>query len=232
MKASVVIVAGGQGARLGADVPKAFIPLGGRPLLLHSLRVLNDHASVETVVLVVPEDRLREAAALAAEAGADKVHAVVGGGQERWHSVRAGVLETPEDCDVVLVHDAARPFVTEAVVDAILEKAESYHSVITATRVVDTIRRFTEDKAGETVDRESLVRVGTPQLFRRDELLAAFERAEQMAEPPTDEAVLMQTLGFEVGIAWGDPINFKITDRRDLELAESIVSRKAAGGDA
>jgi 2-C-methyl-D-erythritol 4-phosphate cytidylyltransferase len=228
MKICAVVVAGGQGTRLGDSIPKAFIDLGGKPLFLHSLSVLDSHPTIESVVLVVPQERMRETASLAAEAGANSVCAVVAGGEERWHSVRNGVKEAPEQCDTVLIHDAARPFVTHAVIDAIIDKAQSYQSVITATPVVDTIRRFEDDRAGETVDRSSLVRVGTPQLFRIADLMAAFDKAEHMAEPPTDEAVLMQKLGFEVGIAWGDPLNFKITTTRDLELARKMIADPAA----
>ena len=223
MNAAAVIVAGGQGTRLGSSLPKAFVELGGRPLFTHSLAILEAHPSISSIVLVVPMQQMREAASHAADAGAAKLRAIVPGGEQRWHSVRNGSLETPEQCDTILVHDAARPFVTHEVVDALLLKAQSYRAVITVTPVVDTIRSYEQDRAGPTVDRRSLVRVGTPQLFRREDLLRGFEEAESMEEPPTDEARLMQELGIEVGIAWGDELNFKITTSRDLALAHAIV---------
>ncbi len=224
MSAAAVIVAGGQGARLGSQIPKAFVELDGRPLFTFSLAALDTHPAVAALVLVVPHEYVRRTVSRIGGLGLTRPCCVVAGGEQRWQSVRSGVLETPAECDTILVHDAARPFVTHAVIDAILNKTDSYRSVITVTPVVDTIRTFEHDRAGPTVDRRSLVRVGTPQLFRRADLLKGFDKAGRMAEPPTDEAMLMQSIGVEVGIAWGDDINFKITTPGDLRLAHAIVA--------
>ncbi len=226
MKCCAVIVAAGRGTRLGASVPKAFLELAGRPLFAHSLAVFDSHAAVAQIVIVAPADRLKETARLAADCRVGTQLAVVAGGGERWESVRNGVSECAPGIEWVLVHDAARPFVTEQVVDSLLETAASYRAAVTVTEVVDTIRRFDGDRAGDTVDRHSLVRVGTPQLFSRGELLRGFGLAQSLSSPPTDEAVLMQHLGIDVGIAWGDPINFKITTPRDMELARLLAERQ------
>jgi 2-C-methyl-D-erythritol 4-phosphate cytidylyltransferase len=230
MNVCAVIVAAGQGTRLGLSTPKAFIELGGRPLFTYCLGVLAAHPSIGRVVIVGPPERLREMGEIAgATAGAEAKLAVVAGGAERWQSVRNGVAECSAAWEWILVHDAARPFVTRAVVDALLEKARSYLAAVTATPVDDTIRRYRNDRAGETVDRSQLVRIGTPQLFRREDLLRAFAAVAELPSPPTDEAVLMQALGIDVGIAWGDPLNFKVTSPGDLELAQALVARRRAG---
>ncbi len=228
MSVAAVIVAAGQGARLGMDMPKGFVPLAGRPLLQYSLQELGTHPDVAQLVLVVPADRLKDAAAIAASVELTARVSVAAGGSERWESVRNGVQECSEAYEVVLVHDAARPFVTHAVIDSLLQQSHSYRSVVTVTEVVDTIRHFIDDRALETVDRSRLVRVGTPQLFHRTDLLEGFGRAQAMDDPPTDEAVLMQSMGIQVGIAWGDPANFKITSRADVELAEALLAWKHA----
>jgi 2-C-methyl-D-erythritol 4-phosphate cytidylyltransferase len=124
----------------------------------------------------------------------------------------------------VLVHDAARPFVTRAVVDAVLEKKKRYDCVITATPEVDTLRLANGELAGETIDRSKLVKVGTPQLFRRTVLLKAFASARGLSSPPTDEAVLMQHIGVPVALAAGDQANFKITTPADLAMAEASIA--------
>lgn len=145
------------------------------------------------------------------------------GGEQRWQSVCNGV--DCSDAEWVMIHDAARPFVSSLVIDGIIAKQSEYDCVITATHEVDTVRMYSGDQAGETIDRDKLVRVGTPQMFRKNILCQGLEKASISDTAPTDEAVLMQQMGVTVGIAWGDPKNFKITTSSDLEIAEAIVAR-------
>ncbi|MCP4712984.1 MAG: 2-C-methyl-D-erythritol 4-phosphate cytidylyltransferase, partial [Planctomycetes bacterium] len=151
---------------------------------------------------------------------------IVNGGKERRGTVKNGILSTDESSEWEMIHDAARAFVTNEVIDELLAKRSSFKCAITATPVDDTIRRFENDTCIETIDRSSLLRVGTPQLFHRQSLVEAFSHAESMSPPPTDEAMLMEKCGITVGIAWGDPHNFKITTPRDLETAEAILSNR------
>lgn len=223
-RVSTIIVAAGQGARLGATVPKAFIPLGGRPMFLHSLRVFASHAAVTEIVLVVPAAMYDEVRQLVGEGETPKNVLVVGGGEHRWQSVRNGVMASSEDW--VCVHDAARPFVTHTVIDSLLDKAPAYRAAITVTPVVDTIREFEEDRAGITIDRSKLIRVGTPQLFEKTALTKAFALAEEIDPPVTDEAALIQASGIEVGIAQGDPVNFKVTSPSDFSVAEALIEKR------
>jgi 2-C-methyl-D-erythritol 4-phosphate cytidylyltransferase len=156
---------------------------------------------------------------------ADKVR-IVAGGAERWESVRNGCAAAGGDW--VLVHDAARPFVSNTVIDAVLEKRNDFDCVITATPVVDTVRTIAEGgRCGATVDRSALMRVGTPQLFRRERLTPAFELIKDMPSAPTDEAALFERLGIDVGYSWGSAMNFKITDKADLETARAIIAMAA-----
>jgi 2-C-methyl-D-erythritol 4-phosphate cytidylyltransferase len=176
-----IIVAAGSGSRLGFSIPKAFVPLAGKPLLSWSLDTFLNHPSIRKVILVVPQSMFDETVS---KFGSARVHCVVGGA-ERWESVRNGV--TASDADFVMVHDAARPFVTSKVIDSILDKSTRSDCIFTATPVVDTIRKFTGDTAGETIDREELVRVGTPQFFKRSSLCTAFLSIKQEDVLPTDE---------------------------------------------
>ncbi|NLG16902.1 MAG: 2-C-methyl-D-erythritol 4-phosphate cytidylyltransferase [Fibrobacter sp.] len=217
-KIDAVIVAAGSGKRLGYPVPKAFVPLGGKPMIEYSLNTLLSHKEIGTVVLVVPAEKLQTSQK---EYSCERVK-VVAGGEQRWNSVNNGVKSTSSEW--IFIHDAARPFVTDPVIDRILEKKNSYDCIITVTPEVDTVRNFEGDRAGNTVDRDKLVRVGTPQLFRRKLLLEALDLAGSSETPPTDEAVLMQNMGVAVGIAWGDPGNFKITTQSDLKIAEAIIA--------
>jgi 2-C-methyl-D-erythritol 4-phosphate cytidylyltransferase len=211
-----IIVAAGSGSRLGFSMPKAFVPLAGKPLLSWSLDTFLNHPSICKVILVVPQSMLDETVS---KFGSARVRCVVGGA-ERWESVRNGV--STSDADYVLIHDAARPFVTVEVIDSILDKSSYSDCVFTATPVVDTIRKFTGDTAGDTINREELVRVGTPQFFKRSSLNTAFLSIKPGDALPTDEVMLMQKNGHTATIAWGDPNNFKITTIEDLRLAEAL----------
>jgi 2-C-methyl-D-erythritol 4-phosphate cytidylyltransferase len=223
-----VIVGAGAGTRLGLSVPKAFADLCGKPIVYYSLRTFVNHPAVDRTILVVPLVMMDEALSVINSYGdlADRVR-IVAGGAERWESVRNGCCVA--EGEWVLVHDAARPFVSNMVIDTVLEKRDKFDCVITATPVADTIRTIGEEgRCGGTVDRSTLMRVGTPQLFRRERLIPAFELIKEMPSAPTDEAALFERLGIGVGYSWGDAMNFKITDKADLETARAIIARKAA----
>jgi 2-C-methyl-D-erythritol 4-phosphate cytidylyltransferase len=220
----IVIVAGGSGARLGAPVPKAFIALAGKPLFMHAFDAFESHALTDAIILVVPADMIAVTkAVLSSRKSQKKVH-IVEGGKERWLSVQNGTALSSSEW--IMVHDAARPFVTHAIIDAVLDKTHNYNAIITATPETDTVRSIEGDRCLATIDRTTIVRVGTPQLFRAKTLKESFSSAAPMPSPPTDEAMLMEKMGIPVGMAWGDPLNFKITTPSDLLLAEALCARK------
>jgi 2-C-methyl-D-erythritol 4-phosphate cytidylyltransferase len=219
----VVIVAGGAGTRLVAPVPKAFVNLHGKPLFLYSIEAFDTHTATGSIILVVPRKMIElTQTLLAGRTSAKEIH-IAEGGKERWNSVQNGVSACTADW--IMVHDAARPFVTHAVIEAILEKTSHYDAVITATPETDTVRTFEKDRCLTTMDRTKLVRVGTPQLFRAETLKESFLAARSLDAPPTDEAMLMEKMGIPIGIAWGDPLNFKITTQADLTIAEALCAR-------
>ena len=215
-----IIVAAGSGTRLGYQVPKALVPLRNKAIVSYSTTVFREHPAIDSIFLVVSEQMLSSVGKIGL---GDDISLVIGG-PERWQSVRNGCRASTAEW--VLVHDAARPFVTADVIDSLLEKKSDFDCAITVTPVVDTIRTFTHDCAGETIDRSTLVRVGTPQLFRRALLEEGFSIADKLHPPPTDEAMLMQAMNIKVGIAWGDIRNFKITTPADMEIAEALLAAK------
>ncbi len=223
-KTDVIIVGAGSGTRLGHTTPKAFVRLAGKPILYYSVSAFVSSPLVSSVILVVPstmKDQTETFLNHFPQLGTKTT--VTAGGDERWKSVRNGVAVS--SAEWVMVHDAARPFVSQAIINSVLEKRTQFQSVITATPEVDTIRTFQGDKTGKTVDRTTLLRVGTPQLFRRELLMNAFVKASQMVPPPTDEAALIEMEGITVGFSWGDPLNFKITTPSDLLIAEALLER-------
>jgi 2-C-methyl-D-erythritol 4-phosphate cytidylyltransferase len=222
----VVIVAGGSGQRLGGAVPKQFQPVRGVPMLLWSLRPFTSHPDVSDVVVVVPADT----AAALPEWLADLVKAglhVVGGGSERMDSVEQGLRALPAECTIVLVHDAARPFVGREVIDAVISRVREGEGAIAALPVRDTLKSARTDGADAiisgTVPRETMWRAQTPQGFPRALLENAFAHARSKKIVATDEAALVEQLGSRVHLVVDSSWNIKITTPDDLRLAELIA---------
>jgi len=225
-----IIVGAGSGTRLGYSTPKAFVELCGKPLLYYSLKTFCSHQSVNRIILVVSPTMIETAKRFINEHNdfANKV-AITVGGAERWQSVRNGV--SLSDGEWVLIHDAARPVVTRGVIDSLLALRENFDCAITATPEVDTVRMIEDgSRCGATLDRSKLLRVGTPQLFRREKLLASFDKIDEMTSPPTDEAALFERLGIPIGYSLGEPVNFKITTKTDLEIALALIEKRGSDG--
>jgi 2-C-methyl-D-erythritol 4-phosphate cytidylyltransferase len=209
-----VLAAAGSGDRLGSDRPKAFARLGELPLLAESLGRLEESDWVDSIVVVVPPGWEEPAILLAEELGAGKVAGVVAGGATRAESVRLGVMEVPDDAAVIVVHDAARPVLPEEVVERVLAPlSEGWDGVVPALPVADTIKRVRGEEVVETLARDELVVVQTPQAFLADALRRAVEGGEA-----SDCAALVERAGGRVRVVEGDPRLLKVTTRADLEL--------------
>jgi 2-C-methyl-D-erythritol 4-phosphate cytidylyltransferase len=221
-----VIVAAGRGDRLGADRPKAFARLGGRPLLAESLERLEDSDWIDSIVVVAPPGWEEPAILLAEEIGAGKVAASVTGGAERVDSVRAGLAEVGADAAVVLVHDAARPLLSDSVIERVLAPlSEGWDGVVPALPVADTLKRVDRERVVETVSRDDLVAVQTPQAFLADALRGALEPDAPLA---TDCAAYVEAAGGRVRMVEGDRRLLKVTDEADLEQVEAWLRENSA----
>ncbi|HWN23057.1 MAG TPA: 2-C-methyl-D-erythritol 4-phosphate cytidylyltransferase [Gaiellaceae bacterium] len=219
MSVWALLVAAGSGERLGEERPKAFVRLGQLPLLAEPLRRLDESSWIDSIVVVVPEGWEEPAILLAEELSATKVVASVTGGATRAESVRAALAEVPEDALVVLVHDAARPLVSDAVVERVLAPlSEGWDGVVPGLRLADTVKRVEGDAVVETVDREGLVGVQTPQAFLAPTLRAAYAGGLGGA---TDCASLVEARGGRIRWVEGDRRLLKVTTPDDLELLSS-----------
>jgi 2-C-methyl-D-erythritol 4-phosphate cytidylyltransferase len=221
-------VAAGRGDRLGGENPKAFAKLAGRPLLAESVERLDASEWIEAIVIVAPEDWEEPAILLSEEVGAGKVAVSAPGGPTRADSVRLGLAEVPEDAAVVLVHDAARPLLPEAVVERVLLGLEpGWDGVVPGVPVADTLKRVDGEVAAETVSRDGLVAVQTPQAFPASVLRSAAAAAGP-ASGASDCAGLVEAAGGRVRVVPGDPRLLKITTREDLVLAEALLAAERA----
>ena len=217
-----ILVAAGTGSRLGGDRPKAFVALGGRPLVAESLERLDLSDWIDAIVVAAPAGWEEPTILLAEELVASKVASVVTGGATRAESVKNALAEVSDDALVVLVHDAARPLVDDAVLERLLARlGEGVDGAVPALQVSDTVKRIEAGLVLETVPRETLVAVQTPQAFLADRLRAAYAGELQGA---TDCASLVERAGGRVGVVTGDPRLLKVTTADDLELAERLLA--------
>jgi 2-C-methyl-D-erythritol 4-phosphate cytidylyltransferase len=216
----VVLVAAGRGERFGADRPKSFANLAGRPLLAESLERLEASDWIEAIVVVAPPEWEEPSILLAEELGAGKVHAAVTGGDTRADSVRVGVAEVPEDAAVIVVHDAARPLLPEDVLERVVTAlGDGWEGAVPALPLVDTVKRAEGEAVAETVDRTGLHAVQTPQAFLAD----ALRRALAGAADATDCAGLVEASGGRVRLVAGDPRLLKVTSPADLDFVETLL---------
>jgi 2-C-methyl-D-erythritol 4-phosphate cytidylyltransferase len=223
MNCLAILVAAGRGERLGGLRPKAFLPLAGEPMLLRAARAFEAASTVHAVVGVVPGDELETARVLLA--GLRKLRGLVAGGARRQDSVLEGMKQAPAGFDgIVLVHDAARPLVDAALIDAVAAAARAHGAALPTLPIVDTVKRVREGNVVETVDRSELGAAQTPQGFRYELLVRAYEAAFRDRVTLTDEAMAVERLGCRVASVPGSPRNRKITTREDLEWAEALLS--------
>jgi 2-C-methyl-D-erythritol 4-phosphate cytidylyltransferase len=214
-----LLVAAGAGARLRIDRPKAFADLGGRPLLAESLDRLDRCPWVDAIVVAAPPGWEEPVILLSEELAASKVVACVTGGATRAESVRLALAEVTEEALVVLVHDAARPLVEDVVVERVLAPlAEGYDGAVPALPVADTVKRVEGRRVVETLPRDDLVAVQTPQAFVAGSLRRGY--AGEVGDA-TDCASLVERAGGRVAVVDGDPRLVKITTAADLALVES-----------
>jgi len=211
------------------DAPKAFVPLGGKPLLHYSLRALAALEQIGEAIVTVPAGMERRARAEVERAGLDIPVKLVAGGAQRQDSVRNALGLTSAESEVVVVHDAARPFATSALFSACIEAAGRADGAIAATAVADTLKRVESRKITATVARECLWQAQTPQAFKRAALVEAYDRAMRERWAATDDAEVIERYGGRVEVIESSATNFKITTPADLEIAEALAARIFAG---
>lgn len=213
---------------MGSAVPKQFMILGGLPLLVHSLRVLQASPLVSEIVLAVPEsDRHTCQVDIVPQYGLTKVTQVVAGGARRQDSVRHALQAAGGDLDVVLVHDAVRPFLTEDMIERVVARAREVGGAIVAIPMRDTVKEASDDMIIQrTVDRQQLWLAQTPQAFRASVLRETHEKAEAEGVQATDDALLFERYGHTVAIVEGRGDNIKVTRPEDLIMGEAVLAAK------
>lgn len=224
--AVAIVLAAGGGERLGLPTPKAFVDLGGRPMLVHAASAALACPGISSLVAVVPPGWERAATELLDVVGP---HTVVTGGATRQASVRAALDMIQAAAGIFLCHDAARPFASAALFGAVLGALEGVHGVVPVIPVTDTVKRIRGEQVEGTEDRETLALAQTPQAFDARALRDAHARAERDGVHVTDDAAALELAGYRVRTIPGEPRNFKITTAEDLAQAELVATELARG---
>ena len=225
MLVNAVIAAAGKGTRMNTDLCKQYIGINGIPMLARTIQAFEDCSRVDAIILVINEKDMVFCKREIIDAyGLRKVKILAPGGAVRQESVYNGLLHVDRACDIVLVHDGARPFIgPDSIMDSI-NAAEKYGAACVAVPVKDTVKEA--DSGGfvrTTLDRSALWSVQTPQAFKYELLAKAYENARETGFTGTDDAVLVERLGYRIRLVTGNYFNIKITTKEDLVLAEAIA---------
>ena len=222
MKKYAIIVAGGKGLRMGGELPKQFIPVEDRPVLMRTLDAFHTCDSSIEIILVLPRDHQPYWQKLCREYQFVVPHRIADGGATRFHSVQNGLALADAPEALVAVHDGVRPFVSHEVIRRCYQDAEQYGAVVPVTPVVETVRHLLPE-GSETVSRDAYRLVQTPQTFRASLLRRAYE--QPYCEAFTDDASVVEALGYAVRLVGGNRENIKLTTPFDLTVARAVVSQ-------
>jgi 2-C-methyl-D-erythritol 4-phosphate cytidylyltransferase len=218
---NVIIVAGGKGQRMGSELPKQFIAIGGKPILMHTIEAFYNFDKTIRIIVALSSDYREHWSRLCKGYDFNIYHEVVDGGEARFHSVKNG-LELVGD-GIVAVHDAVRPFLSSDLIKTCFQKALEYKAVIPVLEVTDTLREITGENTSKIVDRSNYRMVQSPQVFDTKLLKQAYET--DFSDSFTDDASVVEASGHPVHLVAGERFNIKITTPFDLELAKVIMKK-------
>lgn len=219
----IIIVAGGKGLRMGGDLPKQFMPLHGKPVLMHTIERFRSYSDELKIILVLPPEQQDYWRQICQKHNFTVEHTVVDGGQTRFHSSQNGVAAVPDDATGVIgIHDGVRPFVSEETIARCFEAARQFGAALPVLPVTDTLRRVTDD-GGYNVQRNDYRTVQTPQTFDAQLLKQAFK--QPYSDNFTDDASVVEALGHKVTMVDGNRENIKLTTPFDLVVAEALIKK-------
>jgi 2-C-methyl-D-erythritol 4-phosphate cytidylyltransferase len=223
MKVTAIIPAAGIGKRMNAK--KQFLEIAGLPVLVHTVKVMNECQVIDEIIIAVPKDDIESTKELVKDFV--KVKAVVVGGEERQDSVYNGLkaVEAESVDDIIVIHDAARPLITKEIISSAVMEAKVSKAVIVGVPAKDTIKMVSEDnEVIDTLERNKIWLIQTPQVFHYTLIKEAYDRAEKVGYRATDDSRLVERLGIKVKVVMGSYDNIKITTKEDLHVAQVILN--------
>jgi 2-C-methyl-D-erythritol 4-phosphate cytidylyltransferase len=227
MQVTAIIVAAGKGERFGGPVPKQFIELGGKPVLYYALAAFQEHPLISEIIVAAPVQQIEAVWQQAHELWhIKKLRQCVAGGQYRHESVMAGLPACSKSSSLVAIHDGVRPLLSAQLISRVIKAAQASAAAIPALAPRETIKIVEAGIVLKTLARASLVAVQTPQVFARDLLVAAYEKAVRDGFHGTDDAAVVENYGAAVHVVQGDPENIKITSPEDLATVKMVLRKR------
>lgn len=226
MKISAILPAAGLGLRIKSNIAKPLILIDGQSIIIHTLKIFEDHSLINEIILVFNSKDIPELKKLIKQSGVKKVKGVVDGGATRKDSVKNGLKHVAADSDLVLIHDGVRPFLQQEVITKAIEAAKKYEAVVVGLPVKSTIKKVKASnlEVESTLNRAELWEVQTPQVFKKDLIIKAYNNSDGI--DALDDASLVERLGHRVALIEGSCLNIKITTPEDLLLAQAIFRQK------
>ncbi len=227
MKITAIIAAGGIGSRMKSEKGKLFLELAGIPILELTLRAFEENRKINEIIIPAFENDIQKIADLIKSNGFKKIIKIIKGGDVRQTSVYNAVKEVSVDSDYVLVHDGARPFISQIILDRVIEQVVIHKAVVVAVKAKDTIKIVDENGlVKSTPDRNNIWQIQTPQAFTFDIVKSVYEKAEKDGFIGTDDSMLAERAGIQVKIVEGSYENIKVTTPEDICLGESILKSR------
>lgn len=221
MKKYVIIVAGGSGSRMNANIPKQFIPIAGKPILMHTIFAFHDYLPQIKIVLVLPKIHISSWNKLCDEYNFSIQHEIIEGGKTRFHSVKNGLERIPKDC-IVAIHDGARPLVSKSSISNSFNAAEIFGNAVPVIPINESVREIDKNH-NKFVDRKKLRIVQTPQCFKSSIIKKAYE--QDYNESFNDDASIAETVGEKIHLVDGNSENIKVTYPSDIKIANALLKK-------
>lgn len=228
MKVTVIIAAAGSGTRMGIKTPKPFLKVSGKPLLLHSLEKFEKSRSIDSIILVVARELIKKTKQIIARGDYKKLKVIVAGGTTRARSVYNGLTSMNSDSGIVLIHDVARPLISESIINKCISLVKRGINCVVAVPVKHTIKKIDRENnyVISTLKRNTLWQAQTPQAFSKDTLAKAYSKLGKKAWGFKDDASIVEASGVKVKVVCGEYSNIKITTKEDLRIAEALLRIK------
>jgi 2-C-methyl-D-erythritol 4-phosphate cytidylyltransferase/2-C-methyl-D-erythritol 2,4-cyclodiphosphate synthase len=225
MRTIAIIVSAGRGTRFNAKIPKQYTKIGDKPILYYTISAFCKSPYIDGIILVCAEDKINYCKKFTAKYKFQKICSIVAGGKERSYSVHNGLMKVKKDTKIVLVHDGVRPLVSGDLIKRTVFAAKKYGAVITGVPPKNTIKQTSKDlRVKNTLIRDALIEVQTPQAFRCDILKKCYERFKNKLDKVTDDSALVEMAGYKVKVVLGDYNNIKITTKEDIEFAKNLLN--------
>lgn len=222
-KVVAIIAAAGSGKRIGGDSPKQYLKITNKPILIYTLEKFDRCNDIDHIILVVQKDKVHFAEDLLKQWQVRKNVTVITGGAERQDSIHQALHVVPDEVEFIVIHDAVRPFVSVQKLNEVIQAGREFGAAVLAVPEKNTVKAVKNGWVEQTLSREKLWEVQTPQVFRADWLKTSYVNAEKKKLQATDDAALVERMGYRVRLVEGEETNIKITSPVDLKIAETLI---------